>query len=83
MKLKIGLGCSKLGNYIDYRINYNKYHKILQHSYKRGIKFYDTANIYRNGNSEIILGKYFLKKKKYLALNLVMKKKNYLLFLNF
>jgi len=77
MKLKIGLGCSKLGNYIDYRINYNKYHKILQHSYKRGIQFYDTANIYRNGNSEIILGKYFLKKKKVFSTKFGYEKKKF------
>ena len=63
MKPKIGLGCSKLGNFINSRINYNRYFKILEHSHKSGIKFYDTANIYRNGNSEMILGKYFLKKK--------------------
>ena len=30
---------------------------ILDHCYKSGLNFYDTANIYSNGESEVILGK--------------------------
>ena len=77
MKPKIGLGCSKLGNLINFRINYKKYFNILEHSHKQGIQFYDTANIYRNGNSEMILGKYFLKKKKVFSTKFGYEKKKF------
>jgi len=77
MKIKIGLGCSKLGSLFNYKINSKKYFKILEHSYKRGIRFYDTSNIYRNGNSEIFLSKYFLNKKVIISTKFgYQKKKN-------
>ncbi|EDO15289.1 hypothetical protein Kpol_449p4 [Vanderwaltozyma polyspora DSM 70294] len=35
--------------------------KILKHAYDRGIRSYDTANVYSNGQSEIILGEFLRK----------------------
>jgi len=37
--------------------------KCLIHAYDKGIRFYDTADIYGNGKVEKLLGKVFSKKK--------------------
>ncbi|KAL4950403.1 NADP-dependent oxidoreductase domain-containing protein [Aspergillus filifer] len=44
---------------------------ILDHCYKSGLNFYDTANVYSNGESEIILGK-AIKKYNWRRENLVI-----------
>ncbi|KAF1332090.1 K+ channel protein, partial [Globisporangium splendens] len=39
------------------QINFEKAYSILEHAYKNGINFFDNAEIYANGQSEIIMGK--------------------------
>ncbi|KAH3669116.1 hypothetical protein WICMUC_005080 [Wickerhamomyces mucosus] len=61
---KLIIGCMQYGSRDFFpwvEDDEEKIFKILKKAYDRGIRTYDTANIYSNGLSEIILGK-FLKK---------------------
>lgn len=55
----IGVGCMSYGNAygrFDFSIPEEEALPILDHCYQSGLNFFDTANIYSNGNSEEILG---------------------------
>jgi aryl-alcohol dehydrogenase-like predicted oxidoreductase len=41
----------------DEQLDIEKAYTIMAHAYKRGINFFDNAEIYANGQSEIIMGK--------------------------
>ena len=57
---RIGVGCMSYGN-PDGRFNWSipedEALPVLDHCYRSGLNFYDTANAYSNGLSEVILGK--------------------------
>ncbi|THZ76374.1 Aldo/keto reductase [Aureobasidium pullulans] len=56
----IGVGCMSYGNpegRYKWALGEAEALPILQHCYKSGLNFFDTANGYSNGDSEIILGK--------------------------
>jgi len=41
----------------DHQLDFEKAYSILEHAYKKGINFFDNAEIYADGQSEIIMGK--------------------------
>ncbi|KAF1318927.1 K+ channel protein, partial [Globisporangium splendens] len=41
----------------DTQLDFEKAYSILEHAYKNGINFFDNAEIYAHGESEIIMGK--------------------------
>ncbi|MGJ4943118.1 aldo/keto reductase [Bradyrhizobium sp. HKCCYLS1011] len=51
---RLGLGCARLGSVLG-RDRANAF-TLIQAAYDRGIRFFDTANIYGQGESERILG---------------------------
>ncbi|KAK5378903.1 hypothetical protein LTR20_010405 [Exophiala xenobiotica] len=56
----IGVGCMSYGNpegRFKWAIPEEEALPILDHCYRSGLNFYDTANAYSNGDSEEILGK--------------------------
>lgn len=57
---KICLGCMSFGDgsgMQNWALNYEESEKIIKHALDIGINFFDTANCYSNGSSEIYLGK--------------------------
>ena len=65
---EIGLGCWGIGgSWTD--VSTNTANQILKKSLDLGINFFDTADVYGNGKSEKIIGKFFkdTKIKKYIA----------------
>jgi aryl-alcohol dehydrogenase-like predicted oxidoreductase len=54
----IGLGCSRLGGTVERR-NDPAAQRLLLHAHERGINFFDTADIYAQGDSERLLGRTF------------------------
>lgn len=59
---KIIIGTWPLSGDYGY-INYKNVIKILEHSYRKGFKEYDTAPSYGNGSMEFVLGNLFFDKK--------------------
>ena len=59
---KIGFGTWGIGGDAYGRISKVRAKKLIQYAYEQGIRFFDTAPLYGNGRSEIILG---LALKKY------------------
>ncbi|KAI4780060.1 Aldo/keto reductase, partial [Aureobasidium sp. EXF-8845] len=56
----IGVGCMSYGNpeaQFPWALREEEALPILQHCYKSGLNFFDTANVYANGDSEVLLGK--------------------------
>ncbi|KAG9568133.1 Aldo/keto reductase, partial [Aureobasidium melanogenum] len=56
----VGVGCLSFGNpkgRYKWAVEEAEALPILQHCYASGLNFFDTANVYSNGDSEIILGK--------------------------
>ncbi|CDS07167.1 hypothetical protein LRAMOSA09690 [Lichtheimia ramosa] len=56
---KIALGCMSYGSskWADWVLNEEESLTMIEKAYKTGINFFDTANLYSNGESERILGK--------------------------
>lgn len=57
---KICLGCMSFGDASgmqNWALNYEESEKIIHHALDLGINFFDTANCYSNGTSELFLGK--------------------------
>ncbi|CDS10466.1 hypothetical protein LRAMOSA03142 [Lichtheimia ramosa] len=56
---KIALGCMSYGSsqWQDWVLNEEESLIMIEKAYKAGINFFDTANVYSNGESERILGK--------------------------
>ena len=52
--LPFGLGCSRLGSVNGATMDVSR--RILDHALDTGIRFFDTANIYAQGDSERLLG---------------------------
>lgn len=59
---QIGLGCSRLGGTIQQRDDQSAL-RLLSDAFDNGISFYDTADIYAQGNSERLLGRAFRHKR--------------------
>lgn len=59
------IGCMSFGDKISHGAwvedDKEKIFKVLKHAYDRGLRTYDTADVYSNGKSELFLGE-FLKK---------------------
>lgn len=51
----IGLGCSHLGSHWRGRTR-SDMARLLEHALSRGITFFDTADVYMEGESEELLG---------------------------
>ncbi|KAL4939414.1 hypothetical protein BDV06DRAFT_36940 [Aspergillus oleicola] len=71
---RIAVGCMSYGspgNRYAWAIPEDEALPILDHCYKSGLNFYDTANVYSNGESEEILGK-AIKKYNWRRENLVI-----------
>lgn len=58
---KIGLGCWGLGGDAYGDISITDAITLLQHSYERGIRFYDLSNLYGAGRAEVIFGEWLSK----------------------
>ena len=58
----LGLGCSRLGGTIENR-NDRTAKLILSKAHEYGINFFDTADIYAQGNSEKLIGEVFRTKR--------------------
>ncbi|RLN71606.1 hypothetical protein BBJ28_00007497 [Nothophytophthora sp. Chile5] len=41
----------------DTQLDFEKAYGIMEHAYKQGINFFDNAEVYENGRSELIMGK--------------------------
>ncbi|KAI8579745.1 hypothetical protein K450DRAFT_240131 [Umbelopsis ramanniana AG] len=56
---RICLGCMSYGdkNWADWVVEEDESLPLIKQAYDAGINFFDTANVYSNGTSEIILGK--------------------------
>jgi len=54
---KIGFGTWGIGGDAYGRIGKLRAKKLIQYAYEQGIRFFDTAPLYGNGRSEIILGR--------------------------
>lgn len=54
----IGLGCSRLGGTAERRDDATA-RRLLLHAHECGVNFFDTADIYAQGNSERLLGRTF------------------------
>lgn len=52
--LPFGLGCSRLGSVNGATMEMSR--RILEHALEAGIRFFDTSNIYAQGDSERLLG---------------------------
>ena len=52
---RLGLGCARLGSVLAR--DQSDSSQLIQTAFDRGIRFFDTANIYGQGDSERILGK--------------------------
>ena len=50
----LGIG----GNIFGYALNQKSANELLDYSYRHGINFIDTADVYSNGDSETIIGNY-------------------------
>lgn len=55
LELPIGLGCSRLGSVLGASAQDSE--KLLRTALDQGIRFYDTSNIYAQGESEQLLGR--------------------------
>ena len=51
------LGCMSFGGMADWMLNEDASMPILRKAVEAGINFFDTADIYSRGESEVILGK--------------------------
>lgn len=51
---RLGLGCARLGSVLGR--DQAEAHNLIQAAFDRGIRLFDTANIYGQGESELILG---------------------------
>ncbi|MEY4980155.1 MAG: hypothetical protein RLZZ352_2425 [Pseudomonadota bacterium] len=54
-ELPVGLGCSRLGSVLGASVQDSE--KLLRAALDQGIRFYDTSNIYAQGESEQLLGR--------------------------
>ena len=54
---KLGIGCWSFGggDYWGHQ-NQNDVNDVVNNAYENGINYFDTAEVYNNGNSEISLG---------------------------
>ena len=59
---EIGMGCSRFGGMIDQK-DTKEIVNTLSQAFDRGINFYDTADMYGNGESEKIIGRTFKNKR--------------------
>ena len=59
---EIGMGCSRFGGMIDQKDTKEIVNTLLQ-AFDRGINFYDTADMYGNGESETLIGRTFKDKR--------------------
>ncbi len=59
MVSEIGFGCSRIGGILSQNGTGNDTIKVLQTALSEGITFYDTADMYSQGESETLLGKAF------------------------
>jgi aryl-alcohol dehydrogenase-like predicted oxidoreductase len=41
----------------DTQLDFEKAYSIMEHAYKQGVNFFDNAEVYANGQSELIMGK--------------------------
>ncbi|KAE9014768.1 putative voltage-gated potassium channel subunit beta [Phytophthora rubi] len=41
----------------DQQLDFEKAYSIMEHAYKQGINFFDNAEVYENGRSELVMGK--------------------------
>ncbi|KAG6964018.1 hypothetical protein JG687_00006229 [Phytophthora cactorum] len=41
----------------DAQLDFEKAYSIMEHAYKQGINFFDNAEVYENGRSELVMGK--------------------------
>ncbi len=55
---EIGLGCSGIGGSVLYKDD-RESSRVLHRAFELGINFYDTADSYRYGNSERLIGQAF------------------------
>ncbi|MEF8830213.1 MAG: aldo/keto reductase [Halobacteriales archaeon] len=53
---RIALGCMSFGSSRDWMLDPEESHEIIERAIDLGINFFDTANVYSNGESEEILG---------------------------
>lgn len=60
---ELGLGCSSLGNSVFNYGDESEFLKVLNYAFENGINFFDTADTYALGNSEILIGKAFQNKR--------------------
>lgn len=58
----LGYGCARLGSFLSSG-NYKEIVDLLQKALSLGVTFYDTADIYGQGDSERLLGKAFKNKR--------------------
>lgn len=61
LELPIGLGCSRLGSVLGASVQDSE--KLLSTALDQGIRFYDTSNIYAQGESEQLLGRIMSKRQ--------------------
>lgn len=60
---ELGLGCSTIGNSIFNYGDESEFIDVLNYAFDNGINFFDTADTYALGNSEILIGKAFCNKR--------------------
>ena len=69
---EVGLGCWQLGADWGEQVAEETGLAILDAAYKKGVTFFDTANVYGNGRSETLIGR-FLKEKQDPAIRVATK----------
>src|SRR5579871_6674816 len=60
---EIGFGCARLGGIIAQSASKREPVDALQRAYEQGITFFDTADMYTQGESETLLGRAFAGKR--------------------
>ena len=63
---RLGLGCARLGSVLAR--DQSDCSQLIQTAFDRGIRFFDTANIYGQGDSERILGKALRDRRKQITI---------------
>ena len=60
---EIGFGGARIGGLLDHDLGGATSLKALDAAYDAGVNFYDTADMYSQGESEVLIGKAFRKKR--------------------
>lgn len=61
---EIGFGCSRLGGVFAQSSGSNENLTVLRKAFDAGITFYDTADMYSQGEAEVLLGQVFREKRE-------------------